>query len=214
MPSRLRPPRRLPSSRRLPTPRARTLVLAAAASAGLTVVVAAPAFSHGYTNTPVSRALFCKQGTVKDCGEVKYEPQSVEGPKGFPKSGPRDGTICAAGDSRWAPLDDPRGGQWPATSLTGGQSYTFAWTLTAAHSTASFRYFVTKDGWDYKRPVTRAALDLTPFLRLDYGNKQPPRDFSHSGTLPVRHGRHLIVAVWDIADTGNAFYQCSDVDFG
>nr|WP_308404804.1 lytic polysaccharide monooxygenase [Streptomyces sp. XM4011] len=27
-----------------------------------------------------------------------------------------------------------------------------------------------------------------------------------------RPGRHLILAVWDVADTGNAFYSCSDVD--
>ncbi|WP_067458787.1 lytic polysaccharide monooxygenase auxiliary activity family 9 protein [Actinomadura macra] len=202
----------MPSKFRLP--RKRSLALATVASAGLTVVVATPALSHGYATTPVSRALHCKDGTVQDCGEVKFEPQSVEGPKGFPKSGPADGKICAAGDSRWAPLDDQRDGKWPATSLTSGQTFTFSWKLTAPHSTSSFRYFITKDGWDSKRPVTRAALDLTPFLRVDGGNKQPPNSVSHPGTLPTRHGRHLIVAVWDIADTGNAFYQCSDVDFG
>ncbi|NYE13729.1 lytic polysaccharide monooxygenase [Actinomadura citrea] len=27
-------------------------------------------------------------------------------------------------------------------------------------------------------------------------------------------GRHLLLAVWDIGDTGNAFCQCSDLDFG
>ncbi|TDD73370.1 lytic polysaccharide monooxygenase auxiliary activity family 9 protein [Actinomadura rubrisoli] len=199
---------------RFRAPRKRTLALAVAASAGLTVTVATPAFSHGYANAPVSRALFCKQGVVKDCGDVQWEPQSVEGRKGFPQSGPGDGRICAAGDSRWAPLDDQRNGQWPATRLTSGQSYTFAWTLTAAHSTTSFRYFITKDGWNTTKPLTRAALDLTPFLRVDFGNKQPPNSVSHSGTVPTRHGRHMIVAVWDIADTGNAFYQCSDVDFG
>ncbi|MEU3505901.1 lytic polysaccharide monooxygenase, partial [Streptomyces hundungensis] len=26
-----------------------------------------------------------------------------------------------------------------------------------------------------------------------------------------RSGRHVVVAVWTIADTGNAFYACSDV---
>jgi chitin-binding protein len=37
---------------------------------------------------------------------------------------------------------------------------------------------------------------------------------SHSGKLPSgKSGRHMILAVWDIADTGNAFYQCSDVTF-
>ena len=195
-------------------PRKRTLALAVAGSAGLTVLTATPALSHGYTTSPVSRALFCKQGAAKNCGGVQYEPQSVEGPKGFPQAGPPDGKICAAGRGGFAPLDDPRDGQWPANKLTGGQSYTFQWTLTAAHATTSWRYFVTRDGWDPKQPLTRAALDPQPFLQLNDGGKRPPSSVSHQGTLPNKHGRHLILAVWDIADTGNAFYQCSDVDFG
>jgi chitin-binding protein len=46
------------------------------------------------------------------------------------------------------------------------------------------------------------------------GGRQPSNPTVHSGTLPQRTGRHILLAVWDIADTGNAFYQCSDVDFG
>ncbi|GLZ14298.1 chitin-binding protein [Actinomadura sp. NBRC 104425] len=195
-------------------PRKSSLAVAAAVAVGLPLVGAAPAFAHGYTTSPVSRALHCKQGTVQNCGPIQWEPQSVEGPKGFPQSGPADGTICAGGDSRWAPLDDPRGGQWPATRVGSGQSFTFSWTLTAAHATTSFRYFITRDGWDPTRPLTRSALEPTPFLQQDYGGARPPSTVSHTGTLPARSGRHLILAVWDIADTGNAFYQCADVDFG
>lgn len=201
MPAKFRPPRK------------RTLALAAIASAPLTVVLATPALAHGYTTSPVSRALFCKQGAAQNCGAIQWEPQSVEGPKGFPQRGPRDGTICAGGVGRFSELDDPRGGQWPANQLTGGQSYTFRWTLTAAHATTSWRYFVTKDGWDPTQPLTRAALELDPFLQINDGGRRPPYDVSHRGTLPDKQGRHLILAVWDIADTGNAFYQCSDVEF-
>ncbi|MBX6766161.1 MAG: lytic polysaccharide monooxygenase [Actinomadura rubrobrunea] len=188
--------------------------VAAAVAVGLPLVSAAPAYAHGYTTSPISRALYCKQGTVQNCGPIQWEPQSVEGPKGFPAAGPADGTICAAGDSRWAPLDDPRGGQWPATRVRPGQSFTFSWTLTAAHATTSFRYFITRDGWNPSQPLTRAALEPTPFLQQDYGGQRPPSTVSHTGTLPNKSGRHLILAVWDIADTGNAFYQCADVDFG
>ncbi|WP_131738069.1 lytic polysaccharide monooxygenase auxiliary activity family 9 protein [Actinomadura roseirufa] len=199
---------------RIPRLRKRTLALTAVASAGLTVAVAAPALSHGYTTAPISRSLLCGRGTVKNCGDIQWEPMSVEGPKGFPRSGPGDGRICAAGDGRWAPLDDPRGGQWPATKLTSGQSYTFSWNLTVPHATASFRYFLTKDGWNPAQPLTRASLDLTPFLQVNGRGRQLAQAVSHVGSLPARHGRHLVLAVWDIADTGNAFYQCSDVDFG
>ncbi|GLW66614.1 chitin-binding protein [Actinomadura rubrobrunea] len=191
-----------------------SFAVAAAVAVGLPLVSAAPAYAHGYTTSPVSRALHCKQGTVQNCGPIQWEPQSVEGPKGFPAAGPADGTICAAGDSRWAPLDDPRGGQWPATRVQSGQSFTFSWTLTAAHATTSFRYFITRDGWNPSQPLTRAALESTPFLQQDYGGQRPPSTVSHTGRLPNKSGRHLILAVWDIADTGNAFYQCADVDFG
>ncbi|WP_026416933.1 lytic polysaccharide monooxygenase auxiliary activity family 9 protein [Actinomadura oligospora] len=196
------------------TPRKTTLLLAAVAGLGLPLLSAAPALAHGYTTSPPSRALLCKQGVVRNCGPIQWEPQSTEGPKGFPSAGPADGTLCAAGDSRWAPLDDPRGGAWPARSLTSGASFSFTWTLTAAHATTSFRYFVTRDGWNPAQPLTRAQLDPTPFLQVDYGGRIPPYSVTHTGTLPVKHGRHMILAVWTIADTANAFYQCSDVDFG
>src|SRR4051812_4603721 len=106
------------------------------------------ATGHGYTDTPISRQKLCANGTVSNCGEIQYEPQSVEGPKGFPSGGPADGTICAGGNSRFAPLDDPRGGKWPATKLTAGKSYTFNWRFTASHATTAFTYYITKNGWN------------------------------------------------------------------
>ncbi len=151
---------------------------------------------------------------MADCGDIQYEPQSVEGPKGFPQAGPADGQICSAGHANFAQLDDPRGGTWPAASVPSGQGYDFTWTFTAIHATTSFRYFITKSGHDPAKPLTRADLDPQPFLEVDLGGQRPTNPTSHHGTLPVRSGRQLILAVWDIADTGNAFYSCDDVDFG
>ncbi|SCF72633.1 chitin-binding protein [Streptomyces sp. Ncost-T6T-2b] len=54
--------------------------------------------SHGYTDSPVSRQQLCGNGTVRNCGQIQWEPPSVEGPKGFPARGPRDGLICAGGE--------------------------------------------------------------------------------------------------------------------
>ncbi|MGY3336550.1 putative carbohydrate-binding protein with CBM5 and CBM33 domain [Streptomyces filamentosus] len=170
--------------------------------------------SHGYTDSPISRQKLCANGTVTNCGDIKWEPQSVEGPKGFPTGGPADGTLCAGGNSRFAQLDDPRGGAWPATPVTAGQSYTFRWQFTARHATTNFRYYITKQGWNPNQKLTRAALDPQPFLTVPYNNQQPPSTLSHSGTIPAgKTGRHLILAVWTIADTSNAFYACSDVQF-
>ncbi|MFE7134141.1 lytic polysaccharide monooxygenase [Streptomyces sp. NPDC057638] len=177
------------------------------------LVATGSAQSHGYTEGPISRQKACANGTVKNCGLIIYEPQSVEGPKGFPASGPADGKLCSAGVGRFAELDDPRGGAWPATSVRAGESRTFTWRFTARHATSDFRYYITKDGYNPARVLTRADLETQPFLTVPFGGKQPPETVSHSGTLPGKSGRHLILGVWNIADTGNAFYACSDVTF-
>ncbi len=173
------------------------------------------AFGHGYSQQPPSRSYLCSEGKVKDCGDIQWEPQSVEGPKGFPDAGPADGQLCSGGNGRFTQLDDPRGGKWPATKVTSGATYDFVWHLTARHATTSIDYYITTPNADLTKPLTRNSLDLTPFLSKDYDGMQPPANVSDSGTLPAdRHGRAVILSVWTIADTGNAFYQCADVDFG
>ncbi|MGY6018105.1 lytic polysaccharide monooxygenase auxiliary activity family 9 protein [Streptomyces spinosirectus] len=186
-------------------------------TAGALVLSAGSASSHGYTDLPISRQKLCANGTVTNCGDIQYEPQSVEGPKGFPASGPADGSICSGGNSRFSQLDSsrtPSGGAWPTTKVTGGQSYTFRWQFTAMHATTDFKYYVTRQGWNQNHNLARSDLNTTPFLTVPYNGQRPPSTLSHSGTLPSGlSGHHMIVAVWTIADTGNAFYACSDVTF-
>ncbi|QGV80481.1 lytic polysaccharide monooxygenase auxiliary activity family 9 protein [Streptomyces ficellus] len=182
--------------------------------AGVSLLATGSASSHGYTDSPISRQKLCANGTVTNCGNIQWEPQSVEGPKGFPSGGPADGRICAGGNGQFAQLDDPRGGNWPATRVTGGQGYTFRWQFTARHRTTDFKYYITKNGWNRNAPLTRAALDPQPFLTVPYNAQQPPATLSHQGTIPAgKTGKHLILAVWTVADTTNAFYACSDVQF-
>ncbi|MFD5870557.1 lytic polysaccharide monooxygenase [Streptomyces sp. NPDC060322] len=184
------------------------------AIAGVSMFATSGASSHGYTDSPISRQKLCANGTVTGCGNIQWEPQSVEGPKGFPAAGPADGKICSGGNSQFAQLDDPRGGAWPATKVTGGQGYSFRWQFTARHSTSDFRYYITKNGWDSTKPLTRAALESQPFMTVPYGNQQPPATLTHQGTIPTqKSGKHIILAVWNVADTTNAFYACSDVQF-
>ncbi|GAA2255897.1 chitin-binding protein [Streptomyces ruber] len=186
------------------------------ATTGALMVSSGGASSHGYTDLPVSRQKFCQNGTVANCGNIQWEPQSVEGPKGFPAAGPADGQLCSAGLGQFNQLNSPTkpdGGAWPTTKVTGGQNYTFRWQLTASHSTTDFKYYITKNGWNQNRALTRADLELTPFLTVPYSGR-PPYTISHSGALPTgKSGHHVILGVWTIADTGNAFYACSDVTF-
>ncbi|MEU2713389.1 lytic polysaccharide monooxygenase [Streptomyces sp. NPDC007205] len=186
-------------------------------TAGAFALSTGGASGHGYTDLPVSRQKLCADGTVTGCGDIQYEPQSVEGPKGFPAAGPADGRLCNGGLSRFAQLSSPTtpsGGAWPTTRVTGGQTYTFRWQFTAMHATTDFTYYVTKQGWNQNHALARSDLDLTPFLTVPYHGQRPPQTLSHSGTLPTGlSGHHVILAVWTIADTGNAFYACSDVTF-
>ncbi|MEU0692209.1 lytic polysaccharide monooxygenase, partial [Streptomyces uncialis] len=57
-------------------------------------------------------------------------------------------------------------------------------------------------------------LESTPFLTVPYNGQRPPWTLSHSGQVPSgKTGNHVVLAVWTVADTPNAFYACSDVKF-
>lgn len=170
------------------------------------------ASAHGYVEGPASRAILCKQGANTDCGAIIYEPQSLEAPKGFPAAGPADGKIASAGGA-FPKLDEQSATRWAKVPMTGGTT-TFNWKFTAPHATSSFRYFITKPNWNPNAPLTRDQFDLTPFCTVNYGGAQPPFTYSHSCEVPSgRTGYHVILAVWDVHDTANAFYNVIDVQF-
>ncbi|MDM4718110.1 lytic polysaccharide monooxygenase [Micromonospora sp. WMMA1363] len=164
-----------------------TLPLVAVGAVGSSLAVAAPAQAHGYVSGPPSRQALCAQNRVPDCGQIKWEPQSVEGPKGL--------RSCHAGIARFAVLDDDSR-EWPATSV--GSTATFTWTNTARHATSNWEYFVGD---------TRVAV-------FDGGGQQPGATVSHTVNLGGHSGRQKVLAVWNIADTANAFYSCVDLQIG
>lgn len=164
-------------------------VLTAAATLaplGLFVLPAGTAGAHGYISTPPSRQAQCAQGIVS-CGDIKYEPQSVEGPKGL--------RSCNGGVGRFAELNDDSK-PWRATSV--GRTVTFTWTFTARHATSNFEYY----------------LGGTRVASFSGNNQQPPPTLSHSVNLGNVSGRQKLLAVWNIADTTNAFYACVDLQVG
>jgi predicted carbohydrate-binding protein with CBM5 and CBM33 domain len=153
----------------------------------VSMFVAAPAQAHGYISSPPSRQALCAQGVVPNCGDIVYEPQSVEAPKGSLQ--------CNGGGSRFSVLND-NSRNWPATSV--GQSVTFNWVLTARHSTSTWEYFV---------GGSRIAV-------FDDHGAQPGATKSHNVSLGGRTGRITVLARWNIADTVNAFYACVDLQVG
>src|SRR5690348_16069740 len=105
--------------------------LTVAAVTGSLFVAASPASAHGYISSPPSRQANCASGAVSGCGDIVYEPQSVEMPKGSKQ--------CNGGGSRFTVLND-NSKNWPVSSV--GQNVTFNWVLTARHSTATWEYFI------------------------------------------------------------------------
>ncbi|WP_333812802.1 glycosyl hydrolase family 18 protein [Timonella senegalensis] len=167
--------------------RAAAVVAAMGFVAVFPALTALPASAHGWVTDPPSRQANCAAGaTPFDCGSVKYEPQSVEAPKGSMK--------CSGGNAQFSILDD-NSKAWPVKNI--GSSINIQWKLTAAHNTSLWEYFV--DG----------KLHQT----FDQGGAQPSPTINHTLTnLPS--GKHTILARWNVSNTGNAFYNCMDVNVG
>ncbi|MEU9336035.1 lytic polysaccharide monooxygenase [Streptomyces sp. NPDC048290] len=147
---------------------------------------AGSAGAHGWVTSPGSRQDQCAAGVV-DCGQIQYEPQSVEGPKGL--------TSCSGGNAQFAELDDDSKG-WRVTPV--GRNHTFTWHHTARHATANWQYYI-------------GSQKIAEFSG---GNAQPAADVSHQVDFGSFTGRQKVLAVWNVSDTGNAFYSCVDVNIG
>lgn len=165
--------------------------------------------AHGYVSKPESRALLCADGVNYDCGAVVYEPQSLEGPGNFPEAGVPDGQIASAGGV-FPKLDEQSADRWAKVPISSGP-YAFEWTLTAAHATANWDYYITKEGWDPNDPLERSDFEL--FCSIDDNGKRPDFTVTHNCDIPDRSGYHVIFAYWEVYDTANAFYQVIDVTF-
>lgn len=189
-------------------------ISAAILAAGIMGISTAPnAYAHGFIEKPASRAALCSQnyGALNlKCGNIMYEPQSLEAPKGFPQSGPADGKIASAGGLFGGVLDQQTADRWFKNTITGGTN-TFTWKYTAAHSTSKWHYYITKKGWDPNIPLTRA--DFEPIGTVEHNGSAASNNLTHTINVPTdRSGYHVILAVWDVADTSNAFYNVIDVN--
>jgi chitin-binding protein len=142
------------------------------------------ASAHGYVSSPPSRTAQCAQRMVP-CGAPTWEPQSAEGPKGLMN--------CNGAREDFNELNDDGKG-WVATST--GSNLTVTWTFTARHRTRDYEYYINGSRVAYVNGNNAAPVD-------------PVR---HTINLAGFSGRQKIFAIWNIADTGAAFYSCIDVN--
>lgn len=182
---------------------------------------------HGYVSHPPSRASLCQLRVNRDCGRIIYEPQSIEGPKGFPNSprSPPDGKIANGNNARFEKLNEYGENRWslvefPKVSCHNQTHVQFnlVWKLTAPHRTDSIRVFVSNENYSMAKPLSRSQLDLTPICTVMFHGEAPPRNLMLTCTMSKekllqlkRQKELLMLSVWDIDDTENAFYQVMDL---
>ena len=179
------------------------------------LLCASQAYGHGHIIDPPSRAELCSNihtpASEKNtnCGQIMWEPFSIEGPDGWPA----DGTIPAGGGhSRFPELNEQTATRWGKVPMSGGATK-FTWTFNANHVTKDYTYYMTRAGWNPNAPLTRATFEDAPFCVVDGGMKQPPMTTDHTCNVPTLEGYHIILSVWDVGDTSNSFFNVIDVMF-
>ncbi|MEU1336881.1 lytic polysaccharide monooxygenase [Streptomyces sp. NPDC005827] len=197
-----------------------------AAGVGAVVFGAGSASAHGTMGDPVSRVAQCyaenpESPTSDACRaavaaggtQALYDWNGIRigDANGRHQALIPDGKLCSANNEEFKGLDLARA-DWPATKVGSG-SYTFEYRVTAPHK-GTFKVYLTKAGYDPAKPLAWADLDLDHPVATATDPVAAGGFYTFSGTLPERTGRQLLYAVWQRSDSPEAFYSCSDVDFG
>lgn len=166
-------------------------------------------FAHGYVTSPGSRTYFgtAAAGNLnQNVGRAQWEPQSIEAPKNTFI----DGKLASAGVTGFEPLDEQTATRWHKSVINPG-NLTISWNLTVQHRTSTWDYYITKTGWNPNTPLKISDFEL--IAQIDDKATVPPKIVNQTITVPQdRKGYHVILAVWNISDTTNAFYQAIDVN--
>ncbi|MFE3637665.1 lytic polysaccharide monooxygenase [Streptomyces sp. NPDC059168] len=196
------------------------------AATGMAALASVPASAHGSMGDPVSRIAQCyAEGPESPASAACSAAVAAGGTQAlYDWNGVRigdaagrhrelipDGRLCSAGNEEFKGLDLARS-DWPATRVHSG-AYTFKYRVTAPHK-GTFKVYATRSGYDPAKPLAWSDLDLEHPVATAT-DPVPSGGFStFAGTLPERTGRQLLYAVWQRSDSPEAFYSCSDVDFG
>lgn len=200
---------------------------------GSGIFTAQDASAHGYISSPPSRAYYGAlekntigyQAAQQKYGAVINEPQSLETGKGFSKNfginlfpwetgasgnGPADGKIVSANDALGSQISIQKENYWKMNDINTGK-LDITWHYTATHATSRWTYYITKNGWNPNSPIKRSDLQL--IKDVPFTGAQANTSLTHTVDIPADHkGYHVILGVWDVSNTGAAFYQAVDVN--
>ncbi|OQS32215.1 lytic polysaccharide monooxygenase [Chromobacterium haemolyticum] len=194
-------------------------------AASLMLLAPVAASAHGSMEEPISRIKYCHSADNPEsprtpgCQAVKqgggsqaiYDWNSVlqGSAHGNHQQVVPNGKLCAGGAKKFGGLDAAV--DWPATTIQPGPDgkYTMTYHQTAQHQTAYFKSYISKDSYDFKRPLKWDDLQLIG----DSGAVAPSAKTKLDVKIPAgMQGKRVIYNVWQRSDSGEAFYSCSDVD--
>ncbi|WP_406674684.1 lytic polysaccharide monooxygenase [Nonomuraea sp. N2-4H] len=205
--------------------RKRTFVATVTAATGVLVLLpASAAHAHGTMSNPPSRVYVCKnEGPESPKSEACKAAVAAGGTQAFYdwnevsllEAGGRhrelipDGKLCSAGRDKYRGLDLQRA-DWPATPVRPGD-FTLTYHATAPHANSNFEFYITREGWNPTMPLKWSDL-----VHIKTFTNQNPTTFTNwTITLPQRTGRHILYSIWQrVVGSNEAFYTCSDIDFG
>ncbi|WP_406441618.1 lytic polysaccharide monooxygenase [Streptomyces sp. NBC_01613] len=192
----------------------------------LSLWAAGPAQAHGAPTDPVSRVYACSPngGSNAQSAACKaavaangapftlWDNLRVPDVNGRDRQVIPDGKLCSGGLPAYKGLDLARS-DWPSTTLKPGATMTMKYASTIPH-TGTFKLYLTKTGYDPKKPLTWSELPEQPFAAV----KDPALTngaYRITAKLPSdRTGHHVLYTIWQNSSTTDTYYSCSDVVFG
>ena len=126
-----------------------------------------------------------------------------------------DGQHCSGGNPTFRGMDVLQDDWRTSPIIPDAQGqFEFVYQATAPHATKDMIFYVTPHGFDPSQPIRWEELEEFcrhgPVPLTDLAGKSVYR---MTCPVPQRTGRHVIFHIWQRADSPEAFYACSDVDF-
>lgn len=195
--------------------------------AGLMICLApATVQAHGAPEYPISRQYNCYLNPkLPACAaavafggqQALYDWNGVLQPNaaGNHQAVVPDGKLCAGGNTLFRGFDLARD-DWMPTAWVPNASglYEFRYFATAPHRSQYWRFYLTRQGWTPSSTLRWADLDLVAELNSSQIVTTAANRYVMQLNIPPRTGRHVLFAVWQRSDLGEAFYSCSDVTLG
>lgn len=182
-------------------------------------------FAHGSMETPISRVYQCfkenpentKSPACKAAVEVGgkqplYNWNEVNQPAANDRHTDiiPDGQLCSGGRDFYKGLNLARS-DWYTSTVTpeSDGTFHFIYQATAPHKTKYFKFYITKNGYDFSQPLKWSDLEL--FCTINSVTLANGR-YNMPCKIPANKvGKNIVYAVWQRDDSPEAFYSCSDV---